>query len=62
LRPRSFEVGDLFFRLKQDGHEKLESSWLGPYIITEVISGGAYRLKDKKADKDEPNTWNVAQL
>lgn len=24
LRPRSFEVGDLVLRLKQDGHEKLE--------------------------------------
>ena len=37
LRPRSFEVGDLVLRLKQDGHEKLESPWLGPYIVTEVI-------------------------
>ena len=48
LRPRSFEVGDLVLRLKQDGHEKLESPWLGPYIVTEVIPGRAYRLKDKK--------------
>ncbi len=62
LRPRSFEVGDLVLRLKQDGHEKLESPWLGPYIITEVIPGGAYRLKDKKTGKDESNPWNVAQL
>ena len=62
LRPRSFEVGDLVLRLKQDGHEKLESPWLGPYIVTEVIPGGAYRLKDKKTGKDEGNPWNVAQL
>jgi hypothetical protein len=62
LRPRSFEVGDLVLRLKQDGHEKFESPWLGPYIITEVIPGGAYRLKDKKTGKNEPNPWNVAQL
>ena len=62
LRPRSFEVGDLVLRLKQDGHEKLESPWLGPYIVTEVILGGAYRLKDKKIGKDEGNPWNVAQL
>jgi hypothetical protein len=55
LRPRSFKVGDLVLRLKQDGHEKLESPWLGPYIITEVIPGGAYRLKDKKTCKDEGN-------
>jgi hypothetical protein len=25
VRPRSFEVGDLVLRLKQDGHGKLES-------------------------------------
>ena len=62
LRPRSFEVGDLVLRLKQDGHEKLESPWLGPYIVTEVIPGGAYRLKDKKTGKAEGNPWNVAPL
>jgi hypothetical protein len=45
---RSFVVGDLVLRLKQDGHGKLESLWLGPYIVTEVIPGGAYRLQDKK--------------
>jgi transposase InsO family protein len=62
LRPRSFEVGDLVLRLKQESHEKLESPWVGPYIVTEVIPGGAYRLKDKKTGKDEGNPWNVAQL
>jgi hypothetical protein len=45
LRHRSFEVGDLVLRLKQDGHEKLESPCVGAYIVTEVIPGGAYRLK-----------------
>jgi hypothetical protein len=44
VRPRSFIVGDLVLRLKQDGHGKLESPWVGPYIVTEVIPGGAYRL------------------
>jgi hypothetical protein len=62
LHPRSFEVGDLVLRLKQDGHEKLESPWLRPYIITKVIPGGAYRLKDKKTGKAKGNPWNVAQL
>jgi hypothetical protein len=41
VSPRSFVVGDLVLRLKQDGHGKLESPWVGPYIITEVILGGA---------------------
>jgi hypothetical protein len=62
LRPRSSEVGDLVLQLKLDSHEKQESPWVGPYIVTEVISGGAYRLKDKKLGKDEGNSWNVAQL
>jgi hypothetical protein len=42
VRPRSFVVRDLVLRLKQDGHSKLESPWVGPYIVTEVIPGGAY--------------------
>jgi hypothetical protein len=60
--PRSFEKGDLFLRLKQDVHGKLESPWLGPYVVTEVIPGGAYRLKDKKTSKDKGNPWNAEQL
>jgi hypothetical protein len=55
-------VGDLVLRLKQDGHGKLESPWVGPYIVTEEIPGGAYRLQDKKTGKDESNPWNAEQL
>ena len=62
MRPRSFQVGDLVLRLNQKGTEKLESPWLGPYIVTEVIEGGAYRIKDKKTGDPEKNPWNVAQL
>ena len=62
LRPRSFQVGDLVLRLNQERTEKLESPWLGPYVITEVIEGGAYRIKDKKTGVPEKNPWNVAQL
>jgi hypothetical protein len=60
--PRSFVVGDLVLRLKQDGHGKLESPWVGPYIVIEVIPGGAYRLQDKETGKDERNPWNAKQL
>jgi hypothetical protein len=62
VHPRSFVVGDLVLRLKQDRHGKLESPWVGPYIMTEVIPGGAYRLQDKKTEKDESNPWNAEQL
>jgi hypothetical protein len=51
VHPRSLVVGDLVLRLKQDGHGKLESPWVGPYIVTEVIPGRAYRLQDKKRGK-----------
>jgi hypothetical protein len=50
-------------RLKQDGHGKLESPWLGPYIVTEVIPGGAYGLQDKKkTGKDEGSPCNAEKL
>lgn len=62
LRPRSFQVGDLVLWLTQNSHEKLESPWIGPYIVTEVIEGGAYMIKNKKTGIAEPNPWNVAQL
>jgi hypothetical protein len=55
-------VGDLVLRLKQDGHGKLESPWLGIYVLTEVIPGGAYQLQHKKTGKDEGNPWNGEQL
>ena len=42
LRPRSFAVGDLVLRLKQDVYKKLESPWEGPCIVTKVIPEGAY--------------------
>jgi hypothetical protein len=59
--PRSFKKGDLVLRIKQDGHGKLDLPCLGPYVVTEVITGGAYRLKDKKTNKDEGNPcWNYA--
>jgi hypothetical protein len=62
VRPRSFVVGDLMLRLKQDGHGKLELTWLGSYIVTKVIPGGAYRLQDKNIGKVEGNPRNAEQL
>jgi hypothetical protein len=55
-------VGDLVLRLKQDGHGKLESLWVGPYIVTEVIPEGAYRLQDKKTGQNKGTPWNAEQL
>ena len=62
LRPRAFVAGDLVLRLKQKKEHKLASPWEGPYIVTEAIGNGAYRLKDSKTGADCSNPWNVAQL
>jgi hypothetical protein len=35
---------------------------MGPYIVTEVILGGAYRLQDKKKGKNESKPRNAEQL
>src|SRR4051812_5457430 len=59
---RSFAKGDLVLKLKQKVHHKLASPWEGPYIVTEVIPGGAYRIKHVTSGKMESNPWNVAHL
>ena len=62
VRTRSFDKGDLVLRLKQKGHLKLESPWEGPYVIAEVIPGGAYRIRNTTTGLEESNPWNVVQL
>ena len=62
LRPRAFVPGDLVLRLTQKKVHKLASPWEGPYIVTEAIGGGAYRLKDSKTGVVCNNPWNIAQL
>jgi hypothetical protein len=48
--------------LKQTSISKLESPWEGPYLVHEVIPGGAYRLRDPKIGVDVEKPWNAAQL
>lgn len=62
LRTRVFNVGDLVLRLKQEKVHKIAPQWEGPDIISDVIGGGVYRLKNLKTDKDVGNPWNVANL
>ncbi|KAK1630087.1 hypothetical protein QYE76_004402 [Lolium multiflorum] len=56
------DVDALREAMEEDSHEKFESPWIGPYVVTEVIPGGAYRLKDTKSGKEEGNLLNMAQL
>jgi transposase InsO family protein len=62
VRGRSFKPGNLVLRLKQTSTSKLEPPWEGPYLIHEVIPGGAYRLRNPKIGADIENPWNAAQL
>jgi hypothetical protein len=55
VRGRLFEPGNLVLRLKQTSTSKLEPPWEGPYLIHEVIPGGAYRLRKPKTGKDVEN-------
>ena len=60
---RILEVEDLILRRTQSIKEKhkLSPLWEGPYMVTEVIRSGAYRLKDDN-DNVLTNTWNIEQL
>lgn len=60
LRARSFVTGDLVLRLKQKKVHKLASPWEGPYIVTEALDNGAYRLKNPKTGELCHNPWNAA--
>jgi hypothetical protein len=53
VRERSFEPGNLVLHLKQTSTLKMESPWEGPYLIHEIILGGAYRLRNPKMGVDE---------
>ena len=63
VRDRAFNIGDLVLHLVQNNKDrhKLSLPWEGPYVITEVLHLGAYKLKtiDGKAFT---NAWNIEQL
>ena len=40
---------------------KLSPPWEGPYMVTEVIQPGTYRLEDNNGNV-LTNTWNIEQL
>jgi transposase InsO family protein len=62
VRGRSFEPGNLVLRLKQTSTSKVEPPWEGPYLVHDVIPGGAYRLRNPKTGVNIENPWNTAQL
>ena len=47
MRGRAFNIGDLVLHLVQSNkdHHKLSPPWEGPYVVTEVLWLGTYKLK-----------------
>ena len=62
VRAKTYNVGELVLRLLEKKKDKLKSNLEGPFIIDEVLTRGAYRLRNASDNRLEPNPWNAAQL
>ena len=60
VRAKNYNVGELVLRLPEKKKDKLKPKWEGPFIIDQVLTGGAYRLRDASDNRLEPNPWNAA--
>ena len=61
VRAKNYNVGELVLRLPDKKKDKLKPKWEGPFIIDQVLTGGAYRLRDASDNRLEPNPWNAAR-
>ena len=59
---KTYNIGELVLRLSDKKKNKLEPKWEGPFIIDQVLTGEAYRLRDASTSRLEPNPWNAARL
>ena len=50
------------FYASQKKKDKLKPKWEGPFIIDEVLTGGAYRLRNAADNCLEPNQWDATRL
>ena len=62
VRAKTYNIGELFLCLPEKKKTKLKTKWEGPFIIDQVLTGGAYRLRDASNNRLEPNPWNAARL
>jgi hypothetical protein len=63
IKGRAFSIGNLMLRCVQstkDRH-KLSPPWEGPYIVTEMLRLGTYKLATADG-KVFTNAWNIEQL
>ena len=59
---QNYNVGELVLRLPDKKKDKLKPKREGPFIIDQVLTGGAYRLRNTSDNRLEPNPWNAARL
>ena len=59
VQAKNYNIGELVLRLLDKKKDKLKQ---GPFIIDQVLTGGAYRLRDASDNRLEPNPWNAARL
>ena len=54
LQEHHYEVGDFVFRrrdaCKTGSSKKLNSIWMGPLVVVEVINPVLYRVRDRKRE------------
>lgn len=62
VRAKTYNVRELVLRLPEKKKDKLKPKWEGPFIIDEVLTGGAYRLQNSADNRLEPNPWNASRL
>ena len=62
IRAKTYNVGELVLRLPEKKKDKLKPKWEGPFIIDEVLTRGAYHLRDASGNRLEPNPRNAARL
>jgi hypothetical protein len=55
LKEYHYEPGDLVYKLhsgsKAGEHRKLKRVWMGPVLVTQVLSPALYKVKDKKGEQ-----------
>ena len=59
---KTYNVGELVLRLPDKKKDKLKPKWEGPFIIDQVLTGGAYRLREASDNRLELSPWNAARL
>ena len=62
VRAKTYNIGELVLRLSDKKKDKLKPKWEGPFIIDQVLTSGAHRLRNASDNRLEPNPWNAARL